>query len=642
MNNTAVLAYSNEKHINVIPKEAFVNLLSETFNTISENISCSLGPLGSSATILDGVSTEATKDGFQILKNYHFTNRFKKMIYSLIETPCTRLNNTVGDGTTTSIVLTNYLFQEYKNKKPALETLYRLPKTFVQKWDSIIQRIIEELGNYVKPVTNEDIYNIAYVSSNGNKEVSETIAKIYNECSSPVIKEKDSPTNKTYVEAITGYEFPLNLIDDAYVRNEDLSVVEENFVTLLMNYKLETDVCSKLILPLNDVFRSMGKKLLVMAPFYDRYLAETSLKQYLNHQYQRYGSLNLILGQYELGKLAKHQLEDFSIILKSKMLTQENIKQILAEVEKLGADKFVQQVIEEPEYQFYGLFGVVKKATLSCVNGSTFEPENILEYEPYQAVLRSAKKELKDTTDTTTAERQAYAIKIYDLQARVNRLEMKNYTYYIGADSLLQKKIVWDQVEDVIKCVRSAVKHGSLPGCQLSIIKACKKIMLEIAPENAKAEDISDDDALSLLITEMILNSVLKTYTAVLTGPEHNGILKLIPFWWRYGLEADQADALRELPEEQRKKKIEEYSTKLKVKEIQKAEAIIKESIEKNQVFDLETLEFNSKIITSAETDKLVLLAASELVKILISGTQCIYIDAQLNSSEVKSLDDYS
>ena len=61
------------------------------------------------------------------------------------------------------------------------------------------------------------------------------------------------------------------------------------------------------------------------------------------------------------------------------------------------------------------------------------------------------KTQLNETIKTIEAERQSYAMKIYDIESRLNRLEMKNYIYYIGANSALQKNILWDQVDDVIK-----------------------------------------------------------------------------------------------------------------------------------------------------------------------------------------------
>lgn len=618
--DNGLLTYSNTKNINVIPKQAFENLLSETFGIISENISKSLGPLGSSATILDGMNSEATKDGFSILKKYRFTNRYKQMVYNLIQAPCTKLNNTVGDGTTTAIVLTNYLFQLYKNKKNALETMYRLPKHFIAEWDSIIQKIINELDSYAKPVTTDDIYNIAYVSSNGNKEVSETIAKIYSECSSPYIKQKDSPTNKTYVEQIVGYVFPMNLIDDAFVRNEDLSVEEENFVTLIFDHKIETDICNRFIFPLTEVFRPLGKKLLIIAPFYDAYLTDTYLKSYLNHEYQKFRSFNTIFGQFEYGKLAKDQLTDFATILKSKVIDQSLMKTILDKFNSDNPDLFVEDALNNPESDFSELFGKVKKANLTCLNGSTFEPEDLSEYEPYLKLKDLVKKQLKEITKSIEAERQSYSMKIYDTESRLNRLEMKNYIYYIGADSILQKNILWDQVDDVIKCTRSAIKNGSLPGSQLSIINATIKLITEILDKYGKdASKVTEKDLLSLTILTIIQDAVVSTYSQVLVGAEGTGILKLVPNWYKY--KEEEKEELRKLEKEKRM-------------------SIIEESIKKNMVFDLETLEYNSKIITSAETDKLVLLAASELVKILISGSQCVYLDSVLNGSDVKPVNE--
>ena len=618
MDNFGLLTYSNEKNINVIPKEAFEKALSSTFQTISENISKSLGPLGSSATILDGLRPEATKDGFAILKNYRFTNRYKRMFFNLIKTPCERLNNSVGDGTTTSIVLTNYLFQIYENKKKYLSTLYRLPKTFVSIWDSLIGEIIERVESFAKPISNDDIFHIAYISSNGNKEVSETIAGIYRECSSPVIREKDSPTNKTYVKAIHGYELPMNLVSDAYIRNEDLSVDEEDFVVLIFDYKIETDFCSKVIFPAADVFRAMGKKLLVMAPAYDKYLVETQLQNYQSGEFQRFRQFSLLIGQWDGGKVKKYQVEDFAVLVNGTLIDQEKEKVILKEFNRIdNVDRFVHDCLDGKIPELENLFGKVEKATMSCVSGSTFIPFDVEKNSRYQELLRSVKKDLEEEKSVTIAEETAYSVDLYEIQSRINRLEMRNYIYYIGADSTLQKKILWDQVEDVIKCVSSSVQHGCLPGCQLSIIKAATEISHEILSNAEDFEKLCSFDKLKLMILSIVIDAVIATYVTILDGPEHTGILKMIDNWYSY--KAEDLEKVQKLIKEKR-------------------DQIVKESIEKNCVFDLESLEFNPNIITSAETDKLVLLAASELVKILISGTQCIYLDADVNNSEIQDL----
>lgn len=55
------LDYSNQTHSNIIPKEEFESLTQEVFNVIAENISKSLGPLGSIVKIRLSGGTEVVK-----------------------------------------------------------------------------------------------------------------------------------------------------------------------------------------------------------------------------------------------------------------------------------------------------------------------------------------------------------------------------------------------------------------------------------------------------------------------------------------------------------------------------------------------------------------------------------------------------
>ena len=68
---------------------------------------------------------------------------------------------------------------------------------------------------------------------------------------------------------------------------------------------------------------------------------------------------------------------------------------------------------------------------------------------------------------------------------------------------------------------------------------------------------------------------------------------------------------------------------------------IIKESITQNKVFDLEILNYNESIITSAETDTAVLLTSTELIKLLISGNQCVVMDADTDDVYAEDINVY-
>lgn len=603
------LHYFNTTNLNIIPKPDFMDLTQQTFHLISENLSRSLGPLGSSATILDGMLTEATKDGYTILSKYTFNNRYKKMIYNLIKAPCTRMNNTVGDGTTTAITLTDAILDNYIAEKDAVDNLYRLPRDFTTAWDAVVNDLIDRVNKMSTPVDPEDydtIYSIAHVVSNGNDEVSAAIAQAYHDSKSPAIKMKDSPTNKSYLEIVDGFEFPANAIDTAFVKNQDLSVTEKNAATIIFDYKIDTDTFEKVIIPLEQVYRNKGQKLIVIAAQYDDMMLDTTVRGYVNLDMQRYGSLGLSLLQFAQGKLSKHQLGDLAVVLNSIVVNQQITSAIKEELDPKNPDSFVEN-LDDPTGSFYRIIGYTSEALITCENGSIFQPaENITENKYYQETVAVAQSELDDIIARTDYEKQSFASKIYDARSRLLQLNMKNYIYYIGADSDLQKQIIHDSVDDVIKCLRSAVKYGVVPGCQISIIKAVDDYIKDESKETAKFT------ALRLKIAEIIRQSCIDVYSKVLNGPEHDGISKA------FNIDNNDTDSI-----------------------VDKTCQLIYESVDTGEVFDISTLEFNKNIITSVETDTMVLSAASELIKVLISGNQCIFIDSDVTESHQDTMDAY-
>ena len=256
------------------------------------------------------------------------------------------------------------------------------------------------------------------------------------------------------------------------------------------------------------------------------------------------------------------------------------------------------------------LIGKVKSASLSIYNGSVFTVDDLNSNEKYNQQLKNAEAELNSIMDKVDNDKKAYAFDISKANARIAQLKMENYIYYVGADSTLQANILYDTVDDVIKAVASANKHGVVPGCQLSIIRACNTIL------QASTNVTTQEDILKLQILNIIRSAAIQLYGKILHGPNNNGIIKTIP-------NINQITDVDQILDIANKKCV----------------SIIKESLEKNIVFDLETLTYNNKVITSVETDTNVLLAASELVKLLISGNQCVFIDYSVEGSQDSTIE---
>ena len=400
---------------------------------------------------------------------------------------------------------------------------------------------------------------------------------------------------------------------------------------MIFDHKIDTDTFTNIIIKINDIYRCMGKKLIIVAPSYDAYMCDTVCEQYIKAQFRQYGSINLVLTQYNESKLDKYQLSDLSVILRCKVVNQPIIAAISNMLNEHSMEEIIDMATDDgyETFEFHGIIGFADEVLLSCNNGSIFKVSNIENDDRYQRTLDHARKELEDIKSKVDYEKQSYAAKIHDANARVLQLEMKNYIYYIGADSVLQKQITWDSVEDVIKCVRSAIKFGVVPGCQLSIARACMDAAKDIQtnhfndinnPTDEELDMVDNTTKLRIEIITLIYTACVDVYTRVLNGPESVGILKTIDGW--QNTTEDNVDEIRN-------------------NLVNKIREIIITSIDKYQVFDLDILDYNPFIITSAETDIMVLRSVSELIKILISGNQCIFLDSEINDSHQETVEAY-
>lgn len=107
--------YSHDNHVNVIPEESFKRLVSDTFKTIVEVMRETYGPYGSNVILSDVNDTVSTKDGYRVLKSMDFSHPYKRLVYKAIRRICDRVNENVGDGTTSCILIADKIYNNIKS-----------------------------------------------------------------------------------------------------------------------------------------------------------------------------------------------------------------------------------------------------------------------------------------------------------------------------------------------------------------------------------------------------------------------------------------------------------------------------------------------------------------------------------------------
>lgn len=648
------LDYANKNQINIIPKKEFSDLTLQVFRTVSDNLARSLGPLGSNAIIFDRRFSETTKDGYSILSRIRFTNIYKTMILDMIKRICTRMNNTVGDGTTTAIVLASAMYTIYKDQESEISSLYRLPREFISAWDDVVSKIRGGVIARQRPlqlsdgdITEDDVYNIAYVTSNGNETVSEEIARLYRETPDPFITLKNSPTDSSFIKKINGFQFQARFISEGYPTRDDGSSVYDDPLVMVFGFTVDAMTWDRLIHPLVKNAWAARRQLIILAPAFDKSLCDTKLLRNYHEEIGKYQNLFMIPCQYRSGAIGPNDLTDLVAVLDCLVINEEIFNALAPVAEKNSDD--IWENMENPSDEYYDYFGKCKRATISMEDGAQFE---IVEKCPrHVAAIESARNDLENVLAKSSYEGQNVSLKSGEARQRLSRLEMNSYLYFVGASSELQQIILNDSIDDVVKCLRSASKYGVVPGCQISIINTCTDLLG------------TDLDPLETAIVRIILGAVVQVYRQIIMGPDGDGAYKLMaipPIDEGETIEAYVERLIRRFYSDEKMANDKVVSlargtlsdgqseddsvwvtrviTNIMVDLVNN---LIANSCRENKTFDLEIADYNEKLITSAETDIGVLMAASDLIKILISGNQCVYISPALNPEHEEEIDVY-
>ena len=209
---------------NIISGDKLKEIQSRVLRDLKDAIINSMGPAGSNSLILRGNSdvdivAEYSKDGNKIIKNIKYQYPIEMAIKSEIENATRRIEKEVGDGTSSVVVMASILFDAFveANKNGELSgDPYELMRIF-KKTVNLVSDEIRSMGH---ECTLDDIYNIAYISTNGNAEVATQIQDIYKEYGMNVFIDVSASTNEnTYVKSYNGVTIEAGYSDPCMINN---------------------------------------------------------------------------------------------------------------------------------------------------------------------------------------------------------------------------------------------------------------------------------------------------------------------------------------------------------------------------------------------------------------------------------------
>ena len=182
--------------------------IQEGVNEVADAVKVTLGAKGRFVIYEDEYARfRTTKDGVTVAKQINSNDKFKNAGITILKEVALKLNNHVGDGTTTATVLAQSIFNDGLQK---VNELGCNPVDIKRGIDKAVAEVVKHLEEIKIPITidSKELRSVAYVSSNADAEVADNITAAFRKVGeSGVVAIDKGGLNETSVELIEGMQF---------------------------------------------------------------------------------------------------------------------------------------------------------------------------------------------------------------------------------------------------------------------------------------------------------------------------------------------------------------------------------------------------------------------------------------------------
>ena len=410
-------------------KEAF-DILKEGVDILCNAVKVTLGPNGKNVLIFNNYGdAHLTKDGITVANNVKSDDPIINGIINVVREASANNAKSVGDGTTTTLVLTQAIFNEGLKllEEGANPTLL---KEGMNKALEVINDYIEALSEKIDINDNERLKQIAYISANNMFDVADPAVNAVSIAGeSGVIKIEDSRTSDTTVKSTNGLTFDKGYLSP-YFANGNTTIIYENPAIFVSNVEINN---SNLVTLMKEA-KYYDRPLIVIAPDFNENIFTT---MYKNH----------VAGAVQICPIKcpgfagnrEQWLEDICIYS--------------------GASLYKNNTITPTNS-----IGIIDKIIISKNETSLIRNTNKKDVIKHLELLN---KQLEEATEQ---------YEIDNLKERISRLTGNVVTIYVGATTELELKEKKDRVEDAVCALQTALKGGISEGGGMTFARTSNEL----------------------------------------------------------------------------------------------------------------------------------------------------------------------
>lgn len=436
----------------ILYNEEAKKALKRGVDAVSDAVKITIGPKGRNVVLDKGYGAPTvTNDGVSIAKEISLKDKFENMGAEIVKEVAEKTNDIAGDGTTTSVVLTQAIFTEGL-KQTAMGVGAMGVRSGIER---ATEEVVKGLKEISKPIKDkEEIKQVATISAE-SEEIGKIIADTINKVGKDgVVTVEESQTIGVQSEVVQGLQFDRGYVSPYMVTNTERMEAEYSDPAILITDKKVSVV--KEILPLLEKLVQSGKKdLVVIAEDIEGEALTTFVLNKLR------GSFNVLgIKAPGYGDNKKEQLEDIAVTVGAKVVSDD----LGLKFETVGLDVL-------------GKAGkvIATKDNTTIVSGKGKKPD----IDKRVAQLKKQK----------TGSGSKYDTEKFD--ERIAKLTGGVAVIKVGAPTETEIKYLKLKIEDAVNATKAAIEEGVVAGGGVALIRASSKLKNFIDSEKAKGGDLT-------------------------------------------------------------------------------------------------------------------------------------------------------
>jgi chaperonin GroEL len=404
--------------------------LMKGIKTISDAVKSTLGPSGQTVLIESPQHTHGitvTKDGVTVAKAVSLVDPIENLAVQMMKEASDRTALSVGDGTTTAIVLTEALViqgMELIDEKNKIDVLRDMV--------DITEIVVKNLKRQSRKVNKRNLRDVATISANNDPKLGKIISDVYKEVGeSGIVTVDKSQTSETYYEATRGIKVDRGYSSPMFINDQkkDECILDDTYV-------LVSDAEISNILNIEKILKPIiqeGKRLLIIAP------CSSNVLNTLAANVVKSNLKVCVIQPPNFGYKQHELMHDIAISVGATYFS-----------EKTGDDLSI-MTMEDLGHASKVIAGSASTIIIKD-DGANNEGVDARVDQLWQAHKNATAKQDKEF-----------------ILSRIASLTGGIGVIYAGGKTDLEQKELYDRIDDAVCAVRSALEEGILPGGGLAL-----------------------------------------------------------------------------------------------------------------------------------------------------------------------------